>query len=170
MPEKTILEWNDSLSVGLPEIDRQHKRLLELMRKVEKAADLGQKDALLKAVEELAIYTKSHFEAEETLMSKVNYPAIRAHSKTHENLLGEVSAMAGKLKDGSIKTDDLLAFLMKWLVEHINGSDKAYANTVLKSGLSLEKLGMALSEDLARNKEKNEKKGFFSFFGSFFRK
>ena len=57
-----LINWNESLSVNVKEIDLQHKKLIDMNNELNEAMKLGKgKDALGKIVNGLISYTATHF-------------------------------------------------------------------------------------------------------------
>ena len=124
-----MMEWNDSLKVGHPQIDRDHQRLVGLINALGKAMSEGQgQDVCGHILAELISYTKTHFAMEERLMSRHRYADAAAHHAEHARLIREVEAFQQKFLDGTaVLSVSLLHFLMDWLGHHILKSDKALA-------------------------------------------
>ncbi|MGA2938094.1 MAG: hemerythrin domain-containing protein [Syntrophobacteraceae bacterium] len=62
-----LIQWNDSLSVNVVDIDKQHQKLVGMINELNDAMRQGKgKDALGKIVNGLIIYAGTHFKTEET--------------------------------------------------------------------------------------------------------
>ncbi len=124
-----IIKWSSQYSLGLDEIDEQHKALLELINKIWQAIiDRSETKIVFGLVEELEKYTLAHFAAEETFMRVTNYPDFAAHKKEHQTFVARVAAEKKRaLLVGSLSLD-LMHFLRDWLIDHILVSDKDYAD------------------------------------------
>ncbi|MDR2032058.1 MAG: bacteriohemerythrin [Azoarcus sp.] len=123
------LQWSDKYSVGIPEIDEQHKALFDLIDKIH-GAILEHKGtaACVEVLDELVDYTRVHFALEQSLMHMGEYPDYEAHCVLHRELVAEVESMQGKIHSGSAAISfELLHFLRNWLAKHILGEDKKYA-------------------------------------------
>ena len=71
----TLIEWTDELSVGIQEIDDQHRLLVSILNKLHTAMYEHQgKEVAEKILNELVDYTKIHFAVEESLMRVLGYP------------------------------------------------------------------------------------------------
>ena len=85
------MEWNEQYSVSIEEIDNQHKIIIDLINKVDAAAqnhkELEQLPAIL---QELIDYTRTHFAVEESLMRIFNYPDYEPHKQKHDDLVHKV--------------------------------------------------------------------------------
>jgi hemerythrin-like metal-binding protein len=126
-----IAQWSDQLSLGIPEIDGQHRGLLEIINELWDAivakADMQRVTHILN---ELELYTHAHFTAEEALMRVEDYPSFRAHREEHKRFINQVASAKTKLAGGEFLGLDLLRYLTDWLVKHIQGGDKDYAKFI----------------------------------------
>lgn len=154
MNTELTLNWSESLATQLPEVDSQHKRLIELINRLgELHAHKCTTKSILAVLEELRLYTVYHFSAEEELMRQ--YPVSAAHYamhvKAHKGFIDRLenaSELVSTSPDDVV--DHLLAFLVKWLVLHITGVDVRMAHEIIsmQSGLQPEKI---LAEENAFN-------------------
>ena len=70
----TIFIWNDSYKTGVELIDRQHKKLVDILNQLDESlAERSGHQVLLNLLNELVEYTKYHFKAEEELMRSLEY-------------------------------------------------------------------------------------------------
>ncbi len=124
-----LMQWSEELSVGVVEMDRQHKRLIELINRLYEAMSSGQGDNVKKDVlGELAMYTKVHFSAEERLLRECGYPHLAGHKALHDQLAAKVLDLNAKVQAGQmVPSVSLGGFLKDWLVSHIMQQDKKYA-------------------------------------------
>jgi hemerythrin len=139
-----LINWNDSLSVGVDYIDNQHKQLVSIINRLNDAMlqDKGN-DVMSQILDNLVDYTKSHFKSEEHLMRKYGYPESANHLKEHDKLTKEVIDFAENFKQGkAIITLPVLNFLKDWLNNHILKTDKL--------------LGQFLSKDVEKDLDISE--------------
>jgi len=124
-----ILSWNDKLSVGVPEIDRQHKQMMFIINSMgEVLKNDPDFTKIAPIVDELVAYTQKHFAYEESLLVKNNCPEFAAHEKNHIQLLQEINEWREKAKGSSpenLKT--LMSILRVWFPGHILNADKKHA-------------------------------------------
>ena len=133
-----FMEWNDKVSVGIEEIDEQHKQLLDLINRLYDAMISGEKKLQVAkdVLNELMQYTVVHFAVEESLFRIFDYPDYEAHCAHHQELRAQVIDINRKVQSGEkMVTPELLVFLRKWLTNHIMVEDKAYAPVLLERGL-----------------------------------
>ncbi len=134
---KEFISWSDELSVGLQEIDEQHKILINLINRLFNEAILHKADkTVISAIlEELVQYTIVHFAVEESLFRIFDYPDAEMHQVHHDKLKQEVSSFQKKFAGGAVIDIELMNFLRKWLTHHIMMDDKKYTPFFLEKGL-----------------------------------
>lgn len=132
-----LLSWNESLSVGVREIDEQHKQLIKMLNDMHEAMVRGEGSSVLKPVlNGLIQYTRSHFATEERYMKQFTYPGLAAHKEEHDALTWKVQDLQQKFEAGhTLITVETFTFLKTWLVTHIQGTDKKYSPFFAEHGL-----------------------------------
>jgi len=126
------MEWSKEYSVGIHEIDEQHKTLVECVSAIEQAVGQGERRAAVQsALIRLAHFADIHFPVEESLMRIHDYPRLHEHMQDHQRLSDRLRA----LQEHSLKADvsqDMIEFLKNWLEMHVPDHDKPYAFHFLK--------------------------------------
>lgn len=133
-----IIHWNDDLSVGIASIDLQHKKLLDLLNELHSATYDGTGNEVVRdTLDELIRYTDYHFQYEEKLFKETGYPEAEAHVAEHTLLIQKVTALHEKFKSGATTalTQEVLLFLVNWLIQHTMGSDKKYSAHLIAAGV-----------------------------------
>ena len=126
--EKVLVNWQDRYSVGMAEIDEQHKALFSTINRLWSViVGKGEASVVLGLLDELERYTVQHFSAEEIFMRQVNYPDFEQHKKLHAQFVQRVAQEKGNVVAGKSLSLDLLHFLKDWLIEHILVEDQRYA-------------------------------------------
>lgn len=132
-----FVDWTDSFSVNVAEIDKQHQGLVGMLNDfydavMAKAGD----EAISKLIDGMANYTVTHFQTEEKYFDKFNYPETAAHKKEHADFVEKVQEVQAKLKSGRMVVPlEISNFLKTWLSKHILGSDKKYTKCFNDNGL-----------------------------------
>jgi hemerythrin len=130
--------WQKELSVGVAEFDNHHKRIIDLINKLQASVVHDREGRITREVlVEVLNYTIYHFSAEEDLMDKYGFPGYAAHREEHLALTSKTlqltnDAFLNKTNIG----DEVLAFLISWLKNHIMITDKQYAVFFMEKGLS----------------------------------
>ncbi len=124
-------EWRDEYSVGIPEIDAQHKHLFSLAAAVADSvrSKSGQTD-LKAVVDELVCYANEHFAFEEIILEKIGYADLMYHQKMHEFMRTRIGLLTAQLNEGLLTEDELVEFMETWLTEHIIMEDMRYIAAV----------------------------------------
>ena len=126
-----MTSWNDTLMIGVPLIDDQHKELVHRMDKLMSASRSGKgAEEIEKTLRFVVSYFKEHFNDEEDLQSEYKYPEMQEHKKLHADftltviklvqdfqLNGPNQELAGKVNK----------MLLQWVIKHIRTEDKKLA-------------------------------------------
>jgi hemerythrin len=135
MSEKTIIQWQNSFSVGLRLIDEQHRELIRLANKLFSSCMAGKtkdRDAFLEIIHEAVEYIGYHFRIEEKIMIKTNYPDFAKHKLEHNDFLRKVYSNVDEFKSGKIFVPlQFVYFLRNWVLHHIAINDKQLGNYLL---------------------------------------
>ncbi len=132
------IEWNNSYDVGIKELNKQHERLFYLVNTLFDVIGLkDHENTIDEVMDGLIKYTVTHFEAEEKLMQENNYPEYEYHKEEHNKLAMEVSNIYSMFKSGKkVNTVELLIFLVNWLKNHIEKTDKKYGPFLNQKGIT----------------------------------
>lgn len=132
-----LMEWDNNLSVGVTEIDDQHKKLVDHLNVLNDAMkERKGKEVMDDILEGLVEYAATHFATEEKYFDKYNYPKKTTHTKEHTSFVINIMEFKKGFDDGKVTlTMDLMCFLKDWLAKHINGSDKHYTKCFNRNGL-----------------------------------
>lgn len=125
-----LMSWSDKLSVGVQQLDDDHKKLVSMLNELHDGLLAGHgKESLGHVLDGLVAYTKTHFAHEEALFAKTHYPMAAWHKKEHDDLTKTVLDVQARFKGSAnlTLTLDVMKFLKDWLFNHIQGSDKKYA-------------------------------------------
>lgn len=132
------IPWSQELSVGIRELDEQHKILIGLINQLYNEAILKRPDnsVISGILNELAQYTVIHFSVEESLFRIFDYPNTDTHQQHHEQLKESLFDIQNKFRLGTPVTLELMGFLRQWLKQHIMKDDKQYEAFFLEKGFN----------------------------------
>jgi hemerythrin len=132
-----LMQWNDSLSVSVGEIDAEHKNLVLYLNDLHFAMSQGKGSDILKSLlTRLVAYTQVHFATEEKYMKQWNYPGYVYHKGEHDAFVKKVAEFKAKFEGGQAALSiEILTFLKDWVVNHIQGTDKKYGSFFNQHGL-----------------------------------
>lgn len=132
-----LITWNESYSVNVAEIDRQHQKLIGMVNELNEAMKIGKgKEKVGKILSELVSYTVTHFKAEEKYFDQFGYPETDQHKKEHAAFIEKVTDFKSEFESRSLfLTIEVMNFLSDWLKNHIMGTDKKYSRFFNEKGL-----------------------------------
>jgi hemerythrin-like metal-binding protein len=119
------LVWDHVLSVGVDEVDDDHRKLVDLFNMLNHSVTEGDDPEYLAAIlEELINCTAWHFSHEERLMLKHGYEGLAEHKEEHKELVKSAKELQQKiLQAGNLVAIEDIEFLERWLTEHILTTD-----------------------------------------------
>ncbi|HWR62333.1 MAG TPA: hemerythrin family protein [Clostridia bacterium] len=128
------ITWKDDLSIGVPQIDNQHKELIKRIDGLFEACNKGQgKAEVMKVTDYLGQYVVTHFSDEEALQKKYGYPDYNNHKQLHTQFIKDFETLKDSMdRDGVspalvIKLNKLL---IDWLLNHIKKADRALGDYI----------------------------------------
>lgn len=136
-----ILKWRSSYETGIPSMDEQHKKLIDLVntmyRVMRGSENISSVDEVL---EEMEKYAQIHFRDEEELLQKHNYTAFESHIAAHQIYREKIAVLLKEMKEdesrkGTVEKQ-LYSFLRQWWIEHIVQEDKEYGAFLKEKGCS----------------------------------
>lgn len=128
-PEPVFLVWDDRFSVKNDKLDKQHKKIVNIINDLYRAIQNGKScETLARILIQLNSYTDLHLAFEETLMELKKYPEIETHKKAHKRFVEKAEEI--RKKDNGENTNtmcwELLSFLKDWWAGHVIGFDRKY--------------------------------------------
>jgi hemerythrin len=131
------MQWREEYSVGVAEIDDQHRDLVDCIAQLRKSIGAKQRWSVVHAVlVRLADYVRIHFAVEESLMRIHRYPGIEQHLEEHRWFRESLDELKAKTLRMNI-SEEMTAFLADWLGSHIMRSDKRVFQ-MLRLGVAVE--------------------------------
>lgn len=124
----TIIQWDDSMNVGIEGIDADHKGLVELFNELYAILIRQEsKEVMGNALGMLVKHTIEHFKCEEEYFEKMHYPDAEKHKEEHQGLADRILDIQEQHNDGELLISvELLNFFKDWLLDHIQGSDMSF--------------------------------------------
>ncbi len=120
-----LIEWRDEFRVGLPEVDAEHRSLIDATNQLHRELVVGV--ALVRvtgAIGDIHAAIASHFALEEKEMTALHYDGYGAHKTDHERLLDELlDILDYVVATGRYDPQTLSARLTAWFVEHFRTHD-----------------------------------------------
>lgn len=136
--KRKFLVWKDEYSVGIEAIDKDHRKLLNLINQFQTAVLYRTgREFEQEAFDALVDYTRTHFRREEDLMEEHGYPDFEAHREQHCKMIAQVEdCMVQYAGEGrQVPLERAVVFLRGWLINHINGTDQEYSGYLKSKGV-----------------------------------
>lgn len=122
------MPWTPDLSVGVEQIDSQHKLWFV---KAEKLFEAGKehrtKEYIGELLDFLDAYTKQHFHDEEAYMLSIHYPEYTAQKQAHELFITQLTKLRSDYAASGGNLTVILSanqMVIDWLTKHISTMDK----------------------------------------------
>jgi len=119
------ISWSERYSVGNTKIDNQHKNLVKLINDL---FNINKKNIKIDEIlNNLITFAIVHFNEEESMFIKINYPNAEEHIQEHLNFIHKVNQFKQQFdQNNTLLSEDLIVFLQHWLFNHILVEDKKY--------------------------------------------
>jgi len=123
------IEWNESFSVGIEEIDEQHQTLIDMINDLIEMSKNGEPpETMAYMVVRMSNYSMLHLDTEEELLRNISYPEYNEHLKLHNDYRLTVENICKAENFGITPVPDtILEYLNRWWTNHILVEDKRYA-------------------------------------------
>lgn len=122
------VEWQEYLSIGVADIDHQHKLLFDkfnaLLAACQKESGTDEVNQLFSF---LSAYVVIHFSDEERLMQRLGFPDFQKHRDLHQEFSLQVAALKERLmNEGPTRSlvGTICLTINGWLIEHISVMDR----------------------------------------------
>jgi hemerythrin-like metal-binding protein len=128
------IAWDDSFILGIDEIDKRHRTILEQYGRLSVAARQGGDRFLLDGMINFFLYyIQEHFQAEEQFMAKYHYPLAADEHREHERFGQDIAEFKRHMEKQGMSHQLVSTFmdsLVIELVEHIRTHDRPMADFV----------------------------------------
>jgi len=133
-----IIWIHEKHGIGIPEIDEQHKQLFTLTNQISDEGQKSLKDRrLIPVFKRIYAYTNYHFSSEEGMLKKFKYEKYHAHILKHKQFTQKIKEFLQDFRDNpSLSLNEPLDFMVDWIVTHIQGEDRKYADYFKINGIN----------------------------------
>lgn len=132
------LNWDWTLDIGIESIDNQHKELFNRLDQLLTSVENGKgHNEVIETLDFLEEYVVEHFDDEEELQKKINYPLFSIQHAQHEEFKNELKKFR-KIFEAEGITDALALNiqekLLDWFKNHIINLDKDLGDYLIENG------------------------------------
>ena len=137
MEKKPEVLWREEYSVGVEEIDNQHKKLFDLINDmILVSRSSSREEDILPVMNGLIAYKKDHFATEEKYFHAFNYPGTKEHEEAHQKFNVDLEELEKRYENDVLGLSfALIEFLENWLIEHLMSMDQEYKACFREHGL-----------------------------------
>lgn len=132
------LNWDWTLDIGIESIDNQHKELFSRLDQLLISIEDGKgKDEVIKTLDFLEEYVVKHFNEEEEIQNKVNYPLSNIQHAQHEEFKSDLKEFRRIFETQGTSISLALNIqekLIYWLRNHIINLDKDLGDFLIENG------------------------------------
>lgn len=125
------LEWNDGMSVGIPEIDEDHKRFIFLINELNLSITERMKATeIKKRLQDVIEDANQHFEQEEKFFRERQYPNAEGHAISHNIVKNTLKRIQDSFMPYGLDAEwvDAALVIKQILINHILTEDMQYAD------------------------------------------
>ncbi|HOF33341.1 MAG TPA: bacteriohemerythrin [Spirochaetota bacterium] len=125
-----IVTWGKEFEIGVPEMDKQHQRWIEIINNFyDNLERTNVENKLKEMINEVLDYTHYHFSEEEKLMESIGFSEFDGQKKMHETITGKMKEYKRKIDNNEMLMSITVTNELKdWLKNHIMVEDKKYAD------------------------------------------
>lgn len=128
-----MYQFTKDCLIGIPQIDKEHEYLFELINKAYQALSSSDEDHVLIAkniLVKLQEYAKTHFVHEEAYMESIHDPELPMQKKEHATFVAKIHMLMETSDINETILQEILSFLTRWLYRHILSSDMMIGKSV----------------------------------------
>jgi hemerythrin-like metal-binding protein len=132
-----LVKWRESYETGVQSMDRQHRKLIELINELYRVLRKEKTGVEIEQVlTGLTAYAEKHLKNEEEILKVNGYSDFAAHMEIHRGYRDKVAELiAESTKDNDVAVKDTYIFLRRWWMEHIVAEDRKYGEFLKSKGV-----------------------------------
>lgn len=117
------LEWSSDLETGIPGIDYEHRKLVNMLNDIHGLIAAGSNAEMIgNALDDFCVLVTAHFALEEKIMQDERYAGLTERRNIHHQLLDEISDIVDACEAGDhVFYESLPGTLREWLLKAMTG-------------------------------------------------
>ena len=130
------IEWNERFNIGVEEVDKAHRRLFSVVRKLMELKKKKKRGRWVceEAIKYFKSYTVKHFAQEEEYMRSIHYSGYEVHKRLHDVMRDKtIPALEKDLVESDYSREAMQHFVgisLGWLTGHILIEDRAITGRI----------------------------------------
>ncbi len=139
------IEWHETYALGFPQLDEDHRRLVNLANDIIAALDDKDHEECKRRAAVFVDALREHFPREERFLAEIKYPKLDLHAGYHRQMLDraeEFQRLCERVGEEKGLTNQLEQ-LISALLSDVRGGDLDFRSHLLEIGLdkALERFG-----------------------------
>jgi len=124
--------WTREMSVGVPELDDDHKGLLAVINELEvHTTSDASEEVVRRSLNWLLRYAQTHFAREQAVMRSCKFPMLSEHIEEHRDFINRMQETLASIDENKALAEAeagevLVTYLEKWWRNHILAEDMKY--------------------------------------------
>ena len=130
------IEWNERFNIGVEEVDKAHRRLFSVVRKLMELSEDEKRGRWVceEAIKYFKSYTVKRFAQEEEYMRSIHYSGYEVHKRLHDVMRDKtIPALEKDLVESDYSREAMQHFVgisLGWLTGHILIEDRAITGRI----------------------------------------
>lgn len=130
------VEWNERFNIGVENVDKAHRRLFSIVRKLKDLSEDEKRGpwACAEGIKFFKSYALKHFAEEEEYMRSIGYKGYETHKRLHDVMRDKtLPALEQDLVESDYSIESMQHFLgisLGWLTGHVIIEDRAITGKV----------------------------------------
>ncbi len=131
------IAWDDSLSVGIPEIDLEHRTLMSIIHQLHETIKTdGLAADQLAIIDKLLVAAQRHFLTEDRWFQIHGFPEADHHNQQHQEFYKRVTEFRDMIELGTFDVGlKINLFVSEWLETHLRDEDQKYKRYLAELGV-----------------------------------
>jgi hemerythrin len=120
------LQWSSTLSLGVPDLDAQHRELFSRVDRLLDSMLHGDRSEARQLASFLRAHVELHFAAEEQLMQEVGFPGAAQHTAQHRAFATSMLELDATIRERGPTAELVLRLereVVAWLRDHVYVAD-----------------------------------------------
>lgn len=135
-----LIVWSDKLELGIPIVDEQHRTIVSTMNSLYFLLSKNLFNESILHISRIVInHIKLHNFTEEYILEQAHYPDLDGHRKQHReselDLMEAVRKTTQAYEQNALRSDELMAFMKSYWLNHICKEDRKYADWMRRQGV-----------------------------------
>lgn len=130
------LRWDETMELGIADIDEQHKTIIEKFTELSEAFQTGKgTDEIPEMIAFLNDYAERHFALEDKYMLKYAYPKIDVQRNEHSDFTRDVRELRKRMQQEGVSREisiETSGKLIRWIIKHISNHDREMVAYVIE--------------------------------------